>query len=86
MITRPLLFDTGRLRPDAARVSPSPCAWRLGSTVRRRSPSNEKALNDGSRILSAYVTGNRKKIWIITEVVNDHGLRASTTILLPEEY
>ena len=48
--------------------------------------ANEEALSDDSRILSAYIIGNGKRIWIITEAVNDEGKRASTTILLPEEY
>jgi len=48
--------------------------------------ANEEALRDGSRILSAYITGDGTKIWIITEAVNDQGHRTSTTILLPEEY
>jgi len=48
--------------------------------------ANEEALRDGSRILSAYNTGSGKKIWIITEAASDTGKRASTTILLPEEY
>mgnify|MGYP006908322601 CR=1 FL=1 len=47
---------------------------------------NEEALSDGSRILSAYITSSGQKLWIITEAVNDQGQRASTTILLPEEY
>ena len=47
---------------------------------------NEEALSDGSRILSAYITGSGQKLWIITEAVNDRGRRASTTILLPDEY
>ena len=48
--------------------------------------ANEEALRDGSRILSAYILTSGMKIWIITEAVNDEGKRASTTILLPEEY
>ena len=47
---------------------------------------NEEALSDGSRILSAYMTSGGKKIWIITEAVDDSGRRSSTTILLPDEY
>ena len=47
---------------------------------------NEEALSDDSRILSAYITTSGQKLWIITEAVNDQGHRASTTILLPEEY
>ncbi|MFV1967335.1 MAG: hypothetical protein ACC628_18050 [Pirellulaceae bacterium] len=48
--------------------------------------ANEAALRDGSRIFSAYITGSGKKIWIITEAVNDQGRRVSTTVLLPDEY
>ena len=48
--------------------------------------ANEEALRDGSRILSAYITGDGTKIWIITEAMDDRGRRAATTILLPEEY
>ena len=47
---------------------------------------NEEALSNGSRILFAYVTSSDRKLWIITEAVNDRGRRASTTILLPDEY
>ena len=49
--------------------------------------ANEQALQDGSRIFSAYVlktTG--EKVWVITEAIDDQGRRAATTILLPEEY
>ena len=47
---------------------------------------NDAALADGSRILSAYSTRKGAKLWIITEAVNDVGLRYCTTILTPEEY
>lgn len=42
--------------------------------------ANDHALNDGTRLLSAYLV-NDSKIWIITEAD-----RCSTTVLLPEEY
>ena len=42
--------------------------------------ANNEALAEGSRILSAYVVGDRK-LWVITEAD-----RSATTILLPEEY
>jgi hypothetical protein len=48
--------------------------------------ANEVALQDGSRIFSAYNTTAGTKVWIITEAADDEGQRASTTILLPEEY
>ena len=47
---------------------------------------NDQALNDGSRILSAYKTLKGVKIWIITEAKDDNGNRSATTLLLPEEY
>jgi hypothetical protein len=47
---------------------------------------NDQALQDGSRILSAYKTLKGTKIWIITEAADDDGTRAATTLLLPEEY
>ena len=47
---------------------------------------NDAALINGSRILSAYQTGKGDKLWVITEAVNEVGLRYSTTILKPEDY
>lgn len=43
--------------------------------------ANERALLDGSRLLSAYTADNLPKIWIITEAD-----RFSTCILFPDEY
>jgi hypothetical protein len=48
--------------------------------------ANDDALIDGSRILSAYHTSLREKIWVITEAANDSGNRVATTILLRSEY
>jgi len=48
--------------------------------------ANEDALQDGSRLLSAYHTRTGTKLWIITEAADDDGRRLATTILLPEEY
>jgi len=42
---------------------------------------NELSLRQGFRVLSAYRTAKGQKLWIITEAD-----RASTTILLPDEY
>ena len=47
---------------------------------------NDAALIDGSRLLSAYQTTKGTKLWVITEAVNEVGLRYSTTLLLPEDY
>ncbi|MFH5803209.1 hypothetical protein [Alienimonas sp. DA493] len=44
--------------------------------------TNEQALADGCRILSAYNLGDgNSKVWIITEAD-----RSCTTVLLPDEY
>jgi hypothetical protein len=48
--------------------------------------TNERALLDGSRLLSAYRTSLGEKLWIITEAADDAGKRAATTIHLPSEY
>jgi hypothetical protein len=47
---------------------------------------NDSAVEEGSRILSAYRTDNGTKLWIITEAMQENGQRSATTILLPEEY
>jgi len=43
--------------------------------------SNDAALVDGDRLVSAYTATNGTKFWIITECD-----RSVTTVLLPEEY
>ena len=48
--------------------------------------ANERALEDGSRILSAYVLDMGARIWAITKAKDDEGRRAATTLLLPGEY
>lgn len=48
---------------------------------------NDQAVQDGSRILSAYILNDGKtKLWCLTEATDDHGNRAATTLLLPSEY
>lgn len=42
---------------------------------------NDEAIQDGSRIMSAYILQSGERLWIITD--SDH---ASTCILLPDEY
>lgn len=43
--------------------------------------ANDRALVDGTRILSSYKAANGTKYWIITEAD-----RTVTTVLLPEDY
>jgi len=52
-----------------------------GDACEEDKAANERALVDGERILSAYKTLLGVRIWVITEAD-----RASTCILLPEEY
>ena len=47
---------------------------------------NAAALQDGSRILSAFKTSKGVKLWVITESEDGDGHRSATTLLLPEEY
>lgn len=42
---------------------------------------NDQAVQDDSRILSAYTTSKGDRLWVITEVD-----RSATTVLLAEEY
>jgi hypothetical protein len=48
--------------------------------------ANDAALVDGSRLFSAYKTRKGKRLWVITEAINEVGLRYASTILLHEEY
>lgn len=97
-IARPL-FNLGRLLATPAALqaieeaSQSPADFLdrhvlgdWGTVCEEDGELNDDAVKDGSRILSAYVTGNGERIWIITEAKDDDGRRAATTILLPEEY
>lgn len=43
--------------------------------------ANDRDLRHGGRLLSAYHTAMKEKLWIITEAD-----RSATTILFPEEY
>jgi len=60
------------------------CDW--GIVCAEDAASNDESLKDGSRLLSAYSLTTGEKVWIITEAVGDDGQRASTCLLLPEEY
>ena len=42
---------------------------------------NDRAVKDGSRLLSAYLLSDGVKVWIITQAD-----RSTTTVLLPDEY
>jgi hypothetical protein len=57
-----------------------------GDVCREDAALNDAAVQDGSRIFSAYRTLRGAKLWIITEAVGDDCKRESTCILLPDEY
>ena len=47
---------------------------------------NDRALDTGARILSAYVLSTGVRVWVMTEAASATGVRQATTILLPTEY
>ncbi len=48
--------------------------------------TNDRAIKDGSRILSAYMVAG-EKVWVITEATSDDGIsRTSTCVLMAGEY
>jgi hypothetical protein len=91
---RPPLFPLGRVvaTPGAlaalAKVGQSPWEYvqrhqqgEWGDLHPDDRHANERALQDGSRLFSAYTLPNSIRLWIITE--SD---RSCTTALLPLEY
>lgn len=88
------LFDTGRAMatPGALRALEAAGASALdyiarhargdwGELDREDAEANRRAVEMGTRILSAYVVPGGTRIWIITEAD-----RSATTVLLPDEY
>lgn len=57
-----------------------------GCVSREDGRLNDRAVESGARILSAYETHLGVRLWIITESENDQGERSHTTILLPQDY
>ncbi len=55
------------------------CDW--GQLDEHDRAENDRALQNGTRVLSAYDSQNGTRFWVITE----HD-RSVTTILLPQEY
>lgn len=91
---KPPLFKLGRIvaTPGAleALSKANTTAWQLisrhvvgdfGEVDAEDRQSNLQAIQDDSRILSAYTLSTGTKLWIITEAD-----RSSSCVLLPEEY
>ena len=97
-INGPALFDLGRIVATPGALA---LLEKLGlhpvSLLRRHvrgdwadmAPSdrtaNANAVKSGGRMFSSYLV-NKDKVWVITEAVNDDGVRYSSCILLPCEY
>lgn len=47
---------------------------------------NDKAVETGARILSAYILSTGVRVWVMTEAASACGGRSVTTVLLPAEY
>jgi hypothetical protein len=52
-----------------------------GDTKQEDSQANDRALLEGTRLLSVYCSAHGRRFWIITE-----GDRSVTTVLMPEDY
>jgi hypothetical protein len=48
--------------------------------------ANDNAIENGSRILSAYILQSGVRIWVLTEAASLTQSRLTTTVLLPSEY
>jgi len=72
-------LDEAKQRPQEFLMKHALGDWGVVSTFDKQ--ENNKSINGGTRILSAYLLNDNTKIWIITEAD-----RSSTCILLPSEY
>ena len=94
----PALFDLGRIvaTPGALAllekhgVQPDSLLRRhVRGDWRDMDPSdraaNAAAVKDGGRVFSSYLV-NKERVWVISEAINEDGVRHSTAILQPSEY
>jgi hypothetical protein len=79
LVTQGVLESVSRAELMDALARHSRGDWGLVDADDQR--ANDEALKNGSRLLSAYQTADGTAFWVITEAD-----RASTTVLLPEEY
>lgn len=77
--TGPILNSLSQAEIFAALRRHSLCDW--GEVSAEDWKANDRALVEGTRLLSAYLSASGLKFWVITDAD-----RAITTILLPEEY
>ena len=57
-----------------------------GSVDAADARANDEAVRTGERILSIYQTLLGVEVWVLTEATDDEGVRAATTVLLPNDY
>jgi len=75
------LETLSRAKENGARYLMRHVTGDWGEVDQQDRASNDQAVKEGTRILSAYTTGQGDRIWIITEAD-----RSSTCLLLPSEY
>jgi hypothetical protein len=74
-------YGTGRNQDDTRNALNRHKSGDWGGLEEEDRQANDRALVEGTRILSAYHTGTGLKFWIVTEAD-----RSVTTVLLPEDY
>ena len=88
LLSTPGAIDArGRNRVDARELLKRHASGDWGTVCTEDRALNDEAVQNGSRLFSAYVlTVTEEKVWVITEAADQNGHRVATTILLPEEY
>jgi len=82
IVATPAAIDAlDRSGDDAATFLQRHLAGDWGGVPPEDAATNEIALTDGDRVLSAYGPSGGGRVWVITE-----GDRSATTLLLPEDY
>lgn len=79
LITRNALAKLSQMDVSQAMQRHQLADW--GDLDHRDREANERALDKGGRLLSAYRSDCGEKFWIITEAD-----RSATTVLMPEDY
>ena len=57
-----------------------------GAVETEDAETNDRALESGAQLLSVYELPDQTQLWVITDAVNAEGNRATTTLLLPDDY
>lgn len=76
-------LETHGLYPNA--LLGAHCHGDYGLVNEDDAKANDRAVVDGSRILSVYLVEG-ERVWVITDAVNEQGVRLSTTLHFPSEH